>query len=165
MVKELKVDSADTPTIGRGSVIMFLTLASVFGVIAIGPFTPSFDSLTKEEAHIQKVWKDSHASTTTNLKTISGRDVKCMQGKFGGCYPETMKSFLENKTPVMVWHDGEKVYQLTAQEKLILPYEHFHQGRWFSGVVSIISLLIAFIQVAILKGFIGVASTKNGPKT
>ncbi len=164
MVKEPKVESSDSPTIGRGSIIMFLTLASVFGLIAVWPFTPPFDSLTREEAHIKKVWKSSFATTTTNLKTISGHDVKCWHGKTGGCFPAAMKSFLENRTPVMVWHDGEKVFQLTAQDKMILPYEHFHEGRWFSGSISIISLLAALIQVGILKGFIGVASTKRNPE-
>ena len=161
MVKELKFEVADSPAIGRGSITMFLTLAGVFGLIAVWPFTPPFETLTKEESQIQKVWKSSFASTTTNLKTTSGRDVKCMHGRTGGCSPKTMESLLENKIPVVVWHDGEKVYQLTAQEKMILPYEHFHQGIGFSGAISIISLLIALIQIAVLKGLIGVASTKS----
>lgn len=161
MTKELIDKGTDSPTIGRGSVIMFLTLASIFGVLAVWPFTPPFDTLTKEEAHIQDVWESGYASTTTNIKTISGRDVKCMHGKTGGCNPETMKSLLVNKTAVTVWHDGEKVYQFTAQDKTILPYEHFHQGRWFVGAISFVSLLVALIQIGILKGFIGVASKRE----
>lgn len=161
MTKGLIDKGTERPTIGRGSVIMFLTLASVFGIIAVWQYTPPFDTLTKEDAHIQDVWKSSFSSTTTNIKTISGRNVKCMHDKAGGCNPETMKPLLVNKTPVTVWHDGEKVYQFTAQDKTILPYEHFHQGRWFSGVVSIVSLLVALIQIGILKGFIGVGSTRE----
>lgn len=165
MAKEQKVEGADSPAIGRGSIILFLTLASVFGLIAVWPLTPPIDSLISEEAHILKVRKDGHASTTTDLKTISGHDVKCWHGRTGGCDPDTMKSFLENKTPVMVWHDGEKVYQLVAKDKMILSYKHFHKGRWFSVAVSIISLLVALIQVGIRKGFIGVATIKKNPKT
>lgn len=165
IVKEQKAERTDSPAIGRGSIILFLTFATVFGLIAVWPFTPPFDSLTSEVAHIQKVRKDGYASTTTSLRTLSGHDVKCWHGKTGGCYPETMKLFLENKTPVMVWHDGEKVYQLVAQDKMILPYEHFHSGKWFSGAVSIISLLVALIQVGILKGFIGAATIKKNPES
>lgn len=161
MTKKLIVDDTDSPIIGRGSIIALLTFAIAFGLIAVWPFTPPYDSLTREEAHIEKVWKSSLASTTTSLKTISGREVQCWYGKTGGCYPETMKTFQENKTPVIVWHDGESVYQLIAQEEIILSYEHSHNGRWFSVAVSIGSLLVALIQIGILKGLIGAATTKE----
>ena len=80
--------------------------------------------------------------------------------------PETMKSLLEKETPVVVWHDGEDVYQLAAQDQIqmALPYEHVHQGRWFAGAVSIIALIAALIELAMLKGLIGVATTNaSGP--
>jgi hypothetical protein len=161
MAKEPKVEGAGARTIGRCSVIMFLTLAIVFGAIALWLFAPPFDSLTKEDAHVQEVWESNFASTTTNLKTSSGRDVKCMHGKTGGCDPATMKSLWSNKATVTIWHDGENVFQLSAQDKMVLTYEHFHQGRWFSGAIAIVSLLVALIQIGIFKGFIGLASAEN----
>lgn len=143
-----------------GSFILLLVFGGVFGFIALAPLVPAFTSLTKEQAHVQKVWKENLRTTTTSLKTVSGLVVKCMHSKVGGCDHETMKSLLKKETTVVVWHDGKDVYQLSAQDQMILPYEHAHQGRWFSGAVSIIALIAALIQLAIRKGLIGVATTK-----
>lgn len=126
---------------------------------ALWPFAPPFDSLTKEDAHVENVWKDNFVVSTTSLKTVSGREVKCRYGnKSGGCHPETMKLLLANKTRVTVWHDKEKVYQLTAEDKPVLRYKRIQDSRWFAGALSFISLLLALIQFGILKGFIGVAN-------
>jgi hypothetical protein len=152
--------ASTTPTQIYGSFILLLMFGGVFGFIAVAPLVPAFASLTKEQAHVQKVWKENTLTTTTSLKTISGRVVTCAHSKGGGCDPETMKSLLEKKTPVVVWHDGKDVYQLSAQDQMILPYEHAHRGRWFAGAVSFIALIAALIQLAIRKGLIGVAVTK-----
>ena len=135
--------TSTTPKQNYGSLILLLVVGGVFGFIAVVPLAPAFASLTKEQAHVQKVWKENFPTTTTSLKTISGRVVKCMHSKTGGCDPETMKSLLEKETPVVVWHDGEDVYQLAAQEQMVLPYEHAHQGRWFAGAVSFFAFIAA----------------------
>lgn len=157
MVNKLKASGSYSHSINRGSIIFTLTLASVFGLIAVWPFAPPIESLTKESAHIQEVWKQSLGVTIIDLKTGSDRHVKCFHSKTGGCNPAVMKELLEKNSAVIVWHDGEKVYQLMLQDKVILPYERVHNGRGFAVALSVISLLIAFIQIAIFKGIIGVA--------
>jgi hypothetical protein len=149
-------NSADSSAIGRGSVIMFLSLASIFGLIALWPFAPPFKSLAREEAQVTKVWTMGVASTTTFLKTSSGHNVKCFHTKTGGCHPETMKSLLVNNAPVIVWHDGERAFQVVANDKVILRYESAFDGRWFAATISIISLLVALIQIAIIRKLISV---------
>lgn len=157
MVKELKKNSLYAHAFNRGSIFFTLTLASVFGLIAVWPFAPPIDSLTKESAHIQEVWKQSLGVTIVGLKTSSGRHVKCFHSKTGGCDSDVMKELLEKNSAVTVWHDGEKVYQLMVEGKIILPYERTHNGRGFSAALSVVSLLIAFIQIAIFKGIVGVS--------
>lgn len=148
MVNEITA-SSNGPT--RGSVIFFLALASVFGLIALWPFAPAFESLKKDEARIHMVRKENYVSTTTYLKTSTGQNLKCVHTKTGGCDPKKMKSFLDKNTYVSVWHDGEKVYQLAAQNQTILPYEHFNKGKGFSSAISAVSFLVALIQIAIRK--------------
>jgi hypothetical protein len=159
MVEELKGInvSSPKPTISLGSIIWLLAFGGVFGWIAVWPFAPPFDSLLKEDAYVQRVRTESWATTTTRLITGSGRTVKCGYSKTGGCHPATMKLLMENKTPVIVWHNGASVFQLATHDRMILSYEHFHEGGWFAGVVSITFLLVAFIQIAIRKGWIGMA--------
>ncbi|OUC16569.1 MAG: hypothetical protein B0A82_00950 [Alkalinema sp. CACIAM 70d] len=157
MVNKLKAGGSYLHAINRGSIIFTLTLASVFGLIAVWPFAPPIESLTKESALIQEIWKQSLGVTTIDLKTGSDRHVKCFHSKTGGCDPDVMKELLESHSAVIVWHDGERVYQLMLKDKVILPYERVHNGRGFAVALSVISLLISFIQIAIFKGIIGVA--------
>ena len=157
MVNKRKASGLYSHSINRGSFIFTLTLASVFGLIAVWPFAPPIKSLTKESAHIQEIWKQSLGVTIIDLRTGSDRHVKCFHSKTGGCDPDVMKELLESHSAVTIWHDGEKVYQLMLQDKVILPYERVHNGRGFAIALSVVSLLIAFIQIAIFKGIIGVA--------
>ena len=163
MVEEVQIKnvSSPKPTISLGSIICLLTFGGVFGWIAVWPFAPPFDSLLREDAYVQKVRTEGWGIKTTRLITGSGRTVKCGYSKTGGCNPATMKLLMENKTPVIVWHNGENVFQLATHDRMILPYEHVHDGRWFAGALSITSLLVAFIQIAIRKGLVGMAVMEN----
>ena len=152
MGNDAKFKHTGTPTISRGSIFLILTLSALFGTISFWPFTPPHDALIMEAAHIQRVWKHSPISTTTDIKTIGGRNVRCVHDKTGGCDPAAMKGLLASKTPVSVWHDGKKVYKLTAENKTLLTYEHFSQGRWFAGTIAFILLVVAILQIGILKG-------------
>jgi hypothetical protein len=157
----LKINDSSSPTTSLGGVMVLLTIGSVFGLVAVWPYAPPFDSLAGENARIQKVWKENFSSTTSSLITNAGNNVKCIYSKSGGCDPATMKSLMESKIPIWVWHDGGTVYQLATQDKIILPYEHVNQGRWLAGGFSIISFLVAFIQLAVRKGLIGVGKKEN----
>lgn len=81
-----------------------------------------------------------------------------MNDKTGGCHPEAMKDLLASKTPVTVWHDGKHAYQLTVDNRTLLAYEHFDQGRWFARVIAFVFLVVAMVQIGTLKGVIGTAS-------
>jgi hypothetical protein len=152
-----------SPTTGFGSIILLLAFGCVFGLISVLPLVPAFDSLMKEEAHVQSVSKENFLSTTTSLKTTGGRKVVCTHSKTGGCPPEKMKSLLKEKASVVVWHDGKKVYQLSAVEGMVLPYENFHRGRWFGLGISATSFVVAFIQIGMRKGIIGQTFTPQKP--
>ena len=158
MGNDLPATHTDSPTIGHGSILMLLTLSITFCTVSFWASPPPFDALIMEEGHVQKVWRHSPLSTTVNIKTTSGRNVRCVHDKTGGCDPAAMKSLLASKTPVSVWHDGKKVYKLTTENRTLLTYEHFSQGRWFARAIAFALLVVALIQFGILKGFIGVAS-------
>ena len=158
MGHDLPTMHTDKPTIGRGSILMLLTFSFAFGTVSFLTSPPPFDALIMEKGHVQKVWKHSPLSTIASIKTTSGRNVRCVHDKTGGCDPAAMKTLLTSKTAVSVWHDGEQVYKLTVNNKTLLAYEHFNQGRWFARAIAFVLLVVAIIQFGILKGFVGVAS-------
>jgi hypothetical protein len=144
---ESKPEIEKSSSISRSSIIIFLAVAGVFSLIAIWPFAPALQSLTREDAHVTKVWVIGFSNTTSFLTTSTGQKLSCSYIKGRGCNPETMRALLAKNAPVAVWHNGERVFQIIAKDKVILRYDSVFDGREFAVTAAVISLLVALIQI------------------
>jgi hypothetical protein len=63
-----------------------------------------------------------------------------------------MRSLREARTPVDLWHDGRTVYQLAVGGRVILPYEHVHQGGGMSFAIFVVLLMAWCVRGAMYFG-------------
>ncbi|NWG86235.1 MAG: hypothetical protein HXY26_01785 [Hydrogenophilaceae bacterium] len=142
---------------------LIFALGLFLGVVSWAPWIDSFELLKKEAAYIVDVRRDGSGSSVTRLATASGRDIRCVHSKTGGCPTELMQSLMNPPIEVLVWHDGESVLQLVVGDRVVLPYDHVHQGRWFGIGLSILLLVIGSVRVGIHLGLIGAVKRSNQP--
>lgn len=101
---------------------------------------PAFSELKHETAVVQD-FDLTYRRPVALFLTQSGITVRCSTYKGRGCEPPLMRSLREARTPVDLWHDGRKVYQLAVGGRVILPYERAHDGRAMSFAIFVVLLM------------------------
>jgi hypothetical protein len=65
-----------------------------------------------------------------------------------------MRSLRGEGTRVTVWHDGQRVYQLSVGEQVVVPYEQALRGRGFAAMVFCLLLIVVGVRGAMHLGLI-----------
>jgi hypothetical protein len=112
-----------------------------FGWMAWAPWITPFSELKREVAVVQAVEAEPYGRTRTMFLTSSRVTLQCLSGKGRGCERELMRSLLDARTPVDLWHNGSKIYQLAVGGRVILPYERVHDGRGISFAIFVVLLM------------------------
>jgi len=118
-------------------------------IAALAPWTPRFDELLTDTAHVQHVGEKTNGATASFV-TAQGLLLTCQDNHkpIGACPARALQEALKTNAPLTVWHDTKVVYQAEASGKLIIDYSKVYTGRRllaaFFGFLSSIPLLVAF---------------------
>lgn len=124
------------------SFVLSAAITVAVGVAAWAPWVTPFSALEREEGLVKEVQGNDSSATSSALRTVSGQTVSCGSGpRTQGCEPSLMRSLRDSGTPVQIWHNGQRVYQLAVGAKVVVPYEHAHRGRSFALALLFVLLL------------------------
>jgi hypothetical protein len=129
-------------------------LALGLALLAWAPWVPALSALVLEQAVVASVSGNDGYATSTSFSTERGRTVTCGHSRTGGCPPQVMRSFQSSGTQVNVWHDGQRVYQLSVGERVVVPYEQVQKGRSFIAALSLVLFVVVGVRGAMHAGFI-----------
>lgn len=129
-------------------------LALGLALLAWAPWIPPLSALVVEQAVVANVSGNDGHATSTLFATENGRTVTCGHSRTGGCPPEVMRALRSSGTQVNVWHDGQRVYQLSVGERVVVPYEQALKGRGFIAALSFVLFVVAGIRGAMHAGLI-----------
>lgn len=145
----------DDGAAAKGAKWFFVLLAAAFalviGLIIWAPSVTPFSELKREAAVVYDFDLTSNSPVALFL-TSSGITIRCSPNKGRGCEPALMRSLRERRTPVELWHDGKKVYQLAVGGRVILPYGRVHDGRGFVVVLLIVIFMACCVRGAMYFG-------------
>lgn len=141
---------------GWTGIVCLLVISAIFGYLSLAQLKPSLKEVTKESAQIQAVRLVTPSEgTRTEFVTSSGLKVKCSYRRAQGCDPDAMRPLSVTKKPLIVWHDGNRVYQVADKDKVIYAYEQEGSTKAFAAVIFALTLCAALIQIGQRKGWIG----------
>jgi hypothetical protein len=124
----------------RATAIIFAISATVAGSVLWSQL-PGFDTLTEERAALFWFTSTGPAVGKAVFKTASGKNVVCVQSRAGGCPVDQLVKQRSLQREMVVWHDGERVFQIAEGEALVFPYETEAAARtWGLGVAALIAI-------------------------
>lgn len=148
--------------IKRATVIIFAVSAMVAVSVLWSQF-PSFDTLTKESAALVGFTSSGPAVRKAVFKTASGKNVVCVQSRSGGCPVDRLAKQKALQREAVVWHDGERVFQIAEGAALVFPYETESAARTLGLGLAALIALFGLIRLGFDMGLVNQYDNQGKP--
>lgn len=138
--------------------------AALLALMALWPYVPHFDRLAKEGAKVVRFTATGPLVKHVVFRTSSGAEVSCARSRSGGCPIEQLAELKTLQRELVVWHDGERVFQIADRGTVFFPYDSERGARAFALLLAALAALCGLIKLGFDTGLINRYDSQGKPQ-